>query len=93
MANTSRYSRWRIRVRVMAPHGGGGTGSPACRGWAAARVYRLPHLAQTVTGNEVLLTEAEIGRRQRAKALPVTSGGGSRYCTRERVVVGVPRAC
>jgi hypothetical protein len=26
MANTSRYSRWLIRVGVMAPRGGGGTG-------------------------------------------------------------------
>jgi hypothetical protein len=77
----------------MAPHGGGATGSPACRGWVAAGVYRLPHLAQTVTGDDVLLTGAEIGRRRCAEASPVTSGGGSSYCARERVVAGVPRAC
>jgi hypothetical protein len=86
---------WRM-LATRAIHLGdqwGGSGSSACRGWVAAGVYRLPHLAQTVTGDDVLLTEAEIGRMRRAEALPLTSGGGSRYCARERVVAGVPRAC
>jgi hypothetical protein len=77
----------------MAPHGGGSTSLPACRGWVAAGVYRLPHLAQTVTGDDVLLTEAGIGRRRCAEVSQVTSGGGSSYCAHERVVAGVPRAC
>jgi hypothetical protein len=76
MANTSRYSRWWIRVRVMASHGGGGTGSPTCRGWVAAEVYRLQHLAQKVTGEDVLLTEVGIGRRRGGGRSSTAAGGG-----------------
>jgi hypothetical protein len=92
-ANPSGYLRWRIRVRIMAPHGGGGMGSPACRGWVAVVVYRLPNLAQTITRDDVLLTEAGIGRRRRAEASLVTAGGRSWYSARGRVVAGVPSAC
>jgi hypothetical protein len=76
MANTPRYSRWWIRVRVMAPHGGGGTGSSACRGWVAVEVYRLQHPAQKVTGEDVLLTEAGIGRRRGGGRSSTAAGGG-----------------